>query len=397
MSVSTPAAPRARLAESGISADDWRMSIPAPRRRMLRWWLGTGAALTLAIVVIGGITRLTQSGLSIVDWNPIMGVIPPLSHAEWMAAFDRYREFPEYQVLRRGMTLSEFQFIFFWEYFHRLVARTIGLVFLVPFLVFWWRGFFPRPLLVRVAGLFFLGAAQGVMGWYMVMSGLVDNPAVSHYRLAAHLSLALAILATCVWLMRDLALADRPADASPGREARRWVWALGALVMVQIVWGAFVAGLKAGRMFNTFPLMGGSLLPPNGLGLRPALLNLVENPITVQWMHRVLGTVLLLAAAAAVVRMRREEAWVRRLGVAFLALIVAQYALGVATLLLAVPISLGVLHQLMAAIVLAVWIAWLHRVRTASQVAAPGLRPEGASDPVRRARGRRMEAVLPRD
>ena len=335
---------------------------------MLRWWLGTGAALTMAIVVIGGITRLTQSGLSIVDWNPIMGVIPPLSEAQWMAAFDRYREFPEYQVLRRGMSLEEFKFIFFWEYFHRLVARTIGLVFLVPFLVFWWRGFFPRPLLGRVAALFLLGAAQGVMGWYMVMSGLVDNPAVSHYRLAAHLSLALAILGGCVWLMRDLSLADRPAGARPGGEVRAWVWVLGALVMVQIVWGAFVAGLKAGRMFNTFPLMGGSLLPPNGLGLRPALLNLVENPITVQWMHRVLGTVLLLAAVAAVVRMRREEAWVRRLGVAFLALVVAQYALGVATLLLAVPISLGVLHQAVAAVVLVVWVGWVHRVRIAGRM-----------------------------
>lgn len=368
MSVSFPAVPSAPAEVPAAASGDWRLSIPEPRRRVLRWWLATGAVMTFAILVIGGITRLTQSGLSIVDWNPIMGVIPPLSEAQWMAAFDRYREFPEYQLVRRGMSLQDFKFIFFWEYFHRLVARVIGIVFLVPFLVFWARGFFPRPLLRSVGAVFLLGAAQGLMGWFMVMSGLVDNPAVSHYRLAAHLSIALAILGLCVWLMRDLSVTGAEAVARPGREARRWVWALGALVMVQIVWGAFVAGLDAGLFFNTFPLMGGRLVPANVLGLDPALLNFVENPITVQWVHRVLGTVLLLAAAVAMVRMRRENAWVRRLSLAFLALVVAQYGLGIATLLLAVPVSLGVMHQALAAVVLVVWVGWMHRVRMAGRV-----------------------------
>jgi heme a synthase len=162
--------------------------------------------MTFAVLVIGGITRLTQSGLSMVDWQPIMGVIPPLTDAQWQETFDRYRQFPEYQVLRRGMSLDEFKFIFFWEYLHRMVARTIGLVFLVPFVFFWAKGWFTRPLAARALILFGLGAMQGVMGWFMVMSGLVDRPSVSHYRLAAHLSLAFIIFGYALWLARDLAI-----------------------------------------------------------------------------------------------------------------------------------------------------------------------------------------------
>jgi heme a synthase len=347
-------------------------TLPETRRRHLRLWLGTGAAMTFAILVIGGITRLTQSGLSIVDWNPIMGVIPPLGEAQWQEAFDRYRAFPEYQQLRRGMSLDEFRFIFFWEYLHRLVARLIGIVFLVPFLVFWWRGYFDPPLLRRVGALFLMGAAQGFMGWFMVMSGLVDVPAVSHYRLAAHLSLALAILGTCAWLMWDLRPGPERRAPPPGPEARRWAGVLGALLVLQIVWGAFVAGLDAGLYFNTFPLMGGRLVPPNALGLEPAALNLVENPITVQWVHRVLGTVLLLAALAAVLRVRAEEPRIRRLAAVFAGLVAVQYGLGVATLLLHVPVSLGVLHQATAAVILVVWLAWLHRLRSVRRVVAAG-------------------------
>lgn len=370
MRVSSPAPPAAPAGAAAAPAD-WRLALPERRRRHLRAWLATGAAMTFAILVVGGITRLTQSGLSIVDWDPIMGVVPPLDHAGWMAAFDRYREFPEYQQLRRGMTLEEFRFIFFWEYFHRLLARTIGIVFLVPFVVFWKRGYFSPPLLARVVALFALGAAQGFMGWFMVMSGLVDDPSVSHYRLAAHLSIALAILGLCVWVRRDLSVRTAAAPR-PGREARWWVGALGVLLGVQIVWGAFVAGLDAGLAFNTFPLMGGRLVPPNALGLEPALLNFVENPYTVQWVHRVLGTVLLASAAGAALRMRREDRWMRRLSAGFLALVSAQYALGVATLLLAVPVALGVLHQAVAAVILVVWLGWLHRVRELAR------RPPGA-------------------
>jgi heme a synthase len=356
-----PAAPAA-----GPSPDDWRLEIPEDRRRLLRAWFWSGALLTFAILVVGGITRLTQSGLSIVDWNPIMGVVPPLSEAQWQEAFDRYRQFPEYQVLRQGMSLSEFQFIFFWEYFHRMIARFIGLVFLVPFVVFWIRGFFNRPLLKRALALFALGALQGFAGWFMVASGLVDRPHVSHFRLAIHLSIAFAIFGCCVWYASDLnrsATRERVA-AGARRTMRRGLYLVGALLGVQIVWGALVAGLKAGFVFNTFPLMAGGWLPPQGLELQPALLNLVENPITVQWMHRVLGTVLGVVAVVFFLRVRRSvvDEGSRRLNVALLALVLAQYLLGVLTLIWRVPVTLGVAHQAMAMVVFGVWLLWLHRV-----------------------------------
>jgi heme a synthase len=364
MSVATLPAPAAPVGVTGGSGD-WRTEIPEARRRHLRVWLATGAAMTFLILVIGGITRLTQSGLSIVDWAPIMGVVPPLSEAQWVEAFDRYREFPEYQVLRRGMSMDEFKFIFFWEYLHRLAARAIGVAFLVPFLVFWARGYFNRPLLGRVGALFLLGAAQGVMGWYMVMSGLVDDPAVSHYRLAAHLSIALLILGWCVWLMRELSVAPGArAAAEPG--VRRWVAVLGVLTAVQIVWGAFVAGLRAGLFYNTFPLMAGQLLPPTGLSPGVSLREIAANPTLVQWVHRLLGTVLLAATAVFFVRVRRvaTDPQTRGFNAALLALMAGQYALGVLTLVYQVPVALGVAHQAVAVVIVGVWVAWLHQVRS---------------------------------
>jgi cytochrome c oxidase assembly protein subunit 15 len=376
---------------------------PTDRQRLhLQLWIGSGALLTFLIVVIGGITRLTQSGLSIVDWNPIMGAIPPLGEEQWDAAFARYRQFPEYVSLRAGMTLDEFRFIYFWEYLHRLVARTIGLVFLIPFLFFWRQGYLDDPRLRRrVLTLFVLGGLQGFLGWFMVMSGLVDLPRVSHYRLAAHLSLALTIFGYCVWLTRDLGRSDRSAFTGlhgdePLGSARGWVYLLGGLLSLQIVWGAFVAGLDAGFIHNTFPWMGDGLLPPNGLSLAPALRNLTENPVTVQWIHRLLGTLLLLGAAGAAlgVRRSRADASARRWSLVFAGLVTVQYGLGVMTLLLHVPVALGVTHQATAVAILGVWLLWLHdsrhprertphhpRVHTTSY---PG---EGGDPAVRRAEG----------
>jgi heme a synthase len=374
-----------KTAELSDTATDWRRQIPEHRRRHLRIWFLSGAALTVLILVIGGITRLTQSGLSIVDWQPIMGVVPPLNEAQWQEAFDRYRQFPEYQQLRQGMTLGEFKFIFFWEYIHRIAARLVGMVFLIPFLAFWARGYFNRPLLRWSLALFALGAMQGFMGWIMVASGLVDRPSVSHYRLAAHLSLALLIFGCCVWLAREMSVrpagAARPAsDSEAGRRGLRGVYVLGGLLFVQILWGAFVAGLKAGRIFNTFPLMGDGLVPPGAWELRPWLLNLFANPATVQWAHRVLGTVLLIAAVVVLARRLRPgwDATVRRMSAAFLALVVVQYALGVLTLLYRVPVSLGVLHQAFAVVILAVWVAWLHHA-----IYARRSEPSAAPPPVR--------------
>jgi heme a synthase len=367
---------------------DWRLQLPEPRRRHLRAWLWSGAALTFLILVVGGITRLTQSGLSIVDWRPLMGVVPPLNEAQWQAAFDAYRQYPEYQMLRRGMSLAEFKFIFFWEYIHRVLARLIGLVFLLPFLLFWMRGYLSAPLLRRSLLLFALGGLQGFMGWFMVSSGLVDRPHVSHFRLAVHLSIAFAIFGCCVWFARDLALRDgRPALPSAlRRRMRAALVAVGVLLGAQVFWGALVAGLKAGRHFNTFPLMEGRVLPPEMFTLvEPAWLNTLENPFTVQWIHRVLGVALLAATIALFAWVRRVAAAdprVRRLNTLFAAGMTTQFALGVLTLLLAVPVTLGVVHQAMAMLLFGVWLVWLHRLRagppTARPVPGPGARAAGA-------------------
>lgn len=346
----------------------WAAGMPPHRRRHLRIWLWSGALLTFVILVVGGITRLTQSGLAIVEWRPILGVIPPLSDADWQAAFDAYRQYPEYQLLRRGMTMAEFQFIFFWEYLHRLVARLIGVVFIIPFAVFALRGYFNGVLLRRALLLFGLGAFQGVLGWLMVASGLVDHPHVSHYRLAAHLSVAFVIFGICLWTAADLA--DRGPSFPPAPTRRftcRWLYVLGALLGLQIVWGAFVAGLDAGFLYNTFPLMGSSWLPASALSLSPLVVNFVENPVAVQWVHRVLGTVLALTALGVVVELwrRRAPAPSRHWGLAFVGLLLVQYLLGVLTLLYHVPISLGVIHQATAMVLFGVWLLWLHRERGA--------------------------------
>jgi len=340
--------------------------------------------MTLLTLIVGGITRLTQSGLSIVDWAPFMGVVPPLSEADWQEAFDAYRAFPEYLELRRGMTLEEFKFIYFWEYVHRLVARAIGFVFLIPFAYFLIRRYLTRPLIARTLVLFGLGAAQGIMGWFMVQSGLVDMPRVSHYRLAAHLSLAFVIFGYAVWLARDLALgAERPSiPAGGGRLLRKGLLWVGGLLAIQIIWGAFVAGLKAGFYYNTFPLMAGGILPPDFLRLDPALLNLVENPSAVQWMHRFLGTVLLAVAAGFYLKARRFsglDAASSRLNPALFGLLLLQYLLGVATLVLAVPISLGVAHQAAAMVLVGVWLVWVHHVWHMEEGEARSRRPDAAS------------------
>jgi cytochrome c oxidase assembly protein subunit 15 len=350
-------------------AADWRLEIPEPRRRRLRAWFWSIAATTLCVLVVGGITRLTQSGLSIVDWDPIMGVIPPLDAAHWQASFERYQQFPEYQQLRQGMTLSEFKLIFFWEYLHRLLARGIGLVFLVPFAVFALRGYFNRPLAARALALFALGAGQGLMGWLMVASGLVDRPSVSHYRLAAHLGLAFLIFGFSVWLARELAVgADRPTlEPGAARALRRGVAVVGALFGFQVVWGAFTAGLDAGLYHNTFPLMGGRLVPETLLWLDPAILNFVQNPVAVQWTHRVLGTVLALAVVGVFVQAIRGGAdpTTRRYAAAFLGLTAVQYLLGVLTVIWVVPVAIAVTHQAVALILFGVWIAWAHHLRDA--------------------------------
>jgi heme a synthase len=350
---------------SVTAAEDWRLALPESKRRRVRAWLWSIAATTFAVMAVGGITRLTLSGLSIVDWNPIMGVIPPLSEAQWQETFEIYQQFPDYDW-RTGMTLAEFKFIYFWEYLHRLLARTIGFVFLVPFVWFAVRGYFNGPLVRRALVLFGLGAMQGVMGWLMVMSGLIDRPSVSHYRLAAHLSLAFIIFGYALWLARDLAITRvRPSLGAPARRLlTRGLAAVGVVLGVQIVWGAFVAGLRAGRYYPTFPLMGGRLVPAELLNLDPVARNFVANPIAVQWTHRVIGTLLatLVLALFVAVWRRVADRVSRRFNIALASLIGVQYVLGILTLVLLVPVSMGVIHQAVALIILGVWLAWLHHV-----------------------------------
>lgn len=346
--------------------------------------------MTFGIVVIGGITRLTLSGLSIVEWRPFTGVIPPLTDAQWETTFALYQQFPEYQTWREGMTLAEFKFIFFWEYLHRLVARLIGVVFLVPFVYFWTSGYLNPPLRRRTLLLFGLGAAQGVMGWLMVMSGLVDRPSVSHYRLAAHLSLAFLIFGWALWLAAELRIDRTRAALSPAAQGlmRRGLGAVGAILALQIVWGAFVAGLKAGRYYPTFPLMGGSLVPAELLQLDPIARNFIENPIAVQWVHRVIGTVLALAVVVLFLRVQRARPDARsvRFNVSLIALVALQYLLGVLTLIHHVPIALGVTHQATALVIFGVWATWVHHVRHAEVPADAFTRRAGT--PARRSPAR---------
>ncbi len=312
--------------------------------------------MVFLMVVVGGITRLTRSGLSITEWKPIAGALPPLSEAAWEREFSLYKKYPEYRLINRGMSLSEFKSIYFWEYFHRLWGRLIGLAFLVPFVVFLARGRLRGRLFWQTLVAFLLGGAQGVLGWYMVKSGLVAEPRVSHYRLAAHLVLALAVMQYLFWLGHTLVRESSASRVRGARRSRVHVFGVAFLVLLclQILWGAFTAGLRAGYAFNTFPTMAGAWIP-DGLGvLAPAWRNLFDNNVTVQFIHRTLAWLVLGTAVGWWFASRREQmSPSARMALALVPATVAlQFLVGVLTLLYVVPIGLGVLHQAGAAIVL---------------------------------------------
>lgn len=330
--------------------------------------------MTFAVLIVGGITRLTHSGLSMVQWQPLVGTVPPLTEGQWMERFDQYRGFPEYQQLRQGMTLEQFKGIYFWEYVHRLLARLIGLVFVVPFILFWYTGALSAPLVRRSLAILGLGVAQAVMGWLMVRSGLVDRPSVSHYRLAAHLTIAFIIFGLCVWVTRELAIGRKRLAVS--RRARRLMvrglTVAGCLIATQVIWGAFVAGLKAGLIYGTFPLMAGHLLPPRMLSPDVAMSDLVVDAASVQWAHRVIGTLLLAVALGLFARVRYiADSGSRRLSLALAILVAGQYSLGIATLLQAVPVGLAVAHQATALTIVGIWVMWVHHVRNLDIEPAP--------------------------
>ena len=346
-------------------------AMPSKHVHALRLWLGALALLIVAMILVGGVTRLTDSGLSITEWQPIIGAVPPLSEADWRQAFEAYQKIPEYTEIKRGMSLDEFKTIYWWEWAHRFLGRLIGLVFFVPFVGLWLLGYIPRTLLPRLIGLFLLGGLQGAMGWYMVKSGLVDRTDVSQYRLAAHFGIALLILAYTLWLLFGLG-----GEAQAGRMRARShsaTWVAGfvlSLIFIQMLAGALVAGLDAGMGFNTWPLVNGAFVP-SGLGeASPWYLNLFENKLTVQFDHRMLGYAVVVATLAQSIWLALKRAPTALIGSALTLALLAllQATLGVWTLLLAVPIELGLAHQAgaIAVFAAALFHLWLARHAPAS-------------------------------
>ncbi len=327
------------------------------------WWLIGVCSLIFATVVLGGVTRLTDSGLSIVDWRPLSGILPPLDDATWMAMFDSYRAYPEYQKVNAGMTLAEFKVIFWYEYAHRLLGRVIGVAFLLPFLFFAFTGRIARPMVPRMVLLFILGGMQGLLGWFMVQSGLVDRPDVSQYRLTAHLGLAVLIYGYMLWTALSLLA---PVPVAPDSAALRGVLRLLVpWVYFVILSGGFVAGTDAGFAYNTFPLMDGRWVPVGLFDLSPALINFFENTITIQFTHRVLGT----ATVAAILlvwffnRLVQTNGRMSRLIGALALAAVVQAVLGIATLVLVVPIPLAAGHQAGGMVLFSAVIIALHATR----------------------------------
>ena len=328
-------------------------------------WLFAVAALVFVMVSVGGATRLTGSGLSITEWQPIMGVVPPMSDAAWQEALEKYRQIPQYRHVNKGMSLEAFKRIFWWEWTHRFLARFVGVAFLLPFLYFLATGRIARSLAPKLAALFALGGLQGVIGWYMVHSGLSGRIDVSQYRLAVHLSLAVVIFAGLLWIAFSLGARRAQSRILPPIDRNTAAFVVG-LVFLQIVAGAFVAGLKAGAGYNTWPLMDGRLIPP-GLGtMSPWWANLFENATTVQFNHRMLAYVLTAVALWHVwsVLTRTYDRQVRTSGLALGGAVLAQVALGIWTLLAQVPLSLGLAHQAGAITVFGLALWHLHALRT---------------------------------
>ena len=314
-------------------------------------WLSIVCMLIITIVMIGGITRLTHSGLSMVDWRPIMGILPPLSEADWQHVFYNYQQFPEYQHVNKGMSLSAFKWIFFWEYAHRMLGRLIGLAIIIPLGLFWRLGWLTPYLIQRGIVMAILVSVQGVMGWLMVKSGLVDVPYVSHIRLMFHLCLAFLLFIYVWWTLLQIA---RPKCLPMSNTIQKWILGLCGLVVVQIIYGAFVAGLKAGHIMNTFPKMGTHWIPVGVMEMLPIWRNFIDNPLFVQWMHRLLAWGLLVGVVViSMILFQQQLSWFQRRSVFFLlGTMSLQFILGVLTLIYHVPLHIAVAHQIMALLVL---------------------------------------------
>ncbi len=329
--------------------------------RAIAVWLLIVCALVYVMVVLGGVTRLTGSGLSIVDWKPVTGILPPIGEQAWLEEFAKYQQSPEFQKVNSQMDVHGFKSIFWLEYLHRLLGRTIGLVFLLPFLYFVSRGYIAAKETPKYAVMFVLGGLQGLLGWYMVKSGLVHDPHVSQYRLTAHLLAAFAVYSYMFWVAMNLLF--------PG-EVKKHEWygkslALTALIITTVISGGFVAGLKAGKIYNTFPMMGENWIPPGLTSMQPLWRNLFDNTTTVQFDHRILAITTFVLIILFWFRIRKTE-MSRRAAVAVNALLhtaTLQIVLGISTLLLAVPIFLGAAHQAIAMLLFTIALFLTHSLR----------------------------------
>ncbi|HEX8126491.1 MAG TPA: COX15/CtaA family protein [Allosphingosinicella sp.] len=329
------------------------------RPRAVALWLLAVAALVFLMVLVGGITRLTESGLSIVRWEPIAGTLPPIGDEAWAAEFAAYRQSPQYQLVNTGMSLEDFKSIYFWEYVHRLLGRIIGLAFALPLAWFAWKRAIPRGYGWKLGGLLALGGLQGAIGWWMVASGLVDRPDVSHIRLAVHLLMALTIFATTLWLALDLLRLEGEPGARPARMPTAGIWML-SLLFLQFLFGAYVAGLDAGYAYSSWPKMGDQWFPADAPLMEPFLRNFADNPIMVQFVHRWLAFA--VAAAALVLASKAWKAGHRQSGGALAGAVTVQILLGIFTLLSGVELWIAASHQGMAVLLLAAALVAAHRL-----------------------------------
>lgn len=330
-------------------------------------WLLTGCFLVALMVIVGGITRLTESGLSIVNWNLIMGTLPPLNEHQWQEVFELYRQSPEFQKVNAHFEMEDFKSIFWWEYIHRLLGRILGLVFLIPFVYFLYKKKVTGSLKTKLWIIFLLGAFQGFLGWFMVKSGLVDRPSVSHYRLAAHLTTALFLYAYILWVALQVMIPRQAARSAGAGKLKKWTVALLSILTLQIIYGAFVAGLNAGFIVNTFPLMTGAVVHPSiGRALGDMGLSaLTEHILTVQFIHRYLGKLLVVLGFWVWWKYwKTDVSGPVKVALNWTALVFAgQFLLGVFTLLFLVPVWMGVLHQFGAIVLLTVLVYMLFRVK----------------------------------
>lgn len=326
-------------------------------------WLFTCCGMIFVMALLGAVTRLTQSGLSITDWNPVMGALPPLNNADWSKAFAGYQQIPQYKVLNSGMDLASFKIIFFWEWFHRLWGRLIGIVFLVPLIVFAVRGQITRMLALRLTGVFALGGLQGFIGWFMVQSGLVTRTFVSPYRLALHLGFALLLYSLILWIALGQMGDKSPTPLITSKNMRRMGWGVLLLLAITIIWGAFVAGLHAGEAYNTWPMMDGEWFPGAAFTLQPAWVNAFENLALVQFMHRWLGPTTMLAlllwtGAQMKGTTGQNKKWLHALG----GMAALQVMLGITTLLTHAEIVVATVHQAGAITLLTLMLVNLKRI-----------------------------------